>query len=153
MSVELFEQIEVADQHRVLGDQADRLPCLGSDLQASSRQFQRAFDGLVTVGDAREGDRGRLPSGSVQPVTEQVGSLVLDDAAGLEVESRIESEKLVAGTGVAIGTAVFATPIGIEAVGEGNVGAVVAADDRAGRVGEEFGAGTCLLYTSDAADE
>ena len=69
---------------------------------------------------------------------------MLDDDAGFEVESRIESEKLVAGAGVAIGTAVFATPVGIETVGEGDVGAVVAADDRAGRVGEEFGAGTSL---------
>ena len=74
-----------------------------------------------------------------QEVAQQLGRAVLDEDFGLEVEPGREAQVLVRRPGVAVAAAVGAAAVGVDAVAEADVGAVVLGDDRLRLVGQILG--------------
>ena len=95
-----------------------------------------ALDGLIAIGDAGEGDRFRPPVGASEPVAEEFGRAVFDEHLGFEVEAGGEAEVFVVRPGVAVAAAVRAAAVGIHAIAEADVGAVVLGDDGLRIVGQ-----------------
>ncbi len=127
---ELGEDVGVARDQRVLGDDADRVAELGQHLEAAPRQLQRPLDRLVAVGDAAEGHHLRLPRRRRQRRPEQLRRVLLDEDPRLEVEAGREAEELVRRPRIAVDAAVLAAAVRVEAGREGDVRAVVGRDDR-----------------------
>ena len=132
------EQVEIAGDEAVLGDDADRLAGFEGHFEAAAGQAEAAFGRLVAVGDAGEADHLRLPGVAGQPLAKQLGGPLFDEDLRLEVEARAQAEVFVAGTGVAVRAAMLAAAVGVQAEAEGDVGAVVLGDDALGAVGDEF---------------
>ena len=136
---QLLQQIDVARDQGVLGDDADRLAALGGDFQAAAGELELALGRLVAIGDAGEGDRLRPPVRPGEPLAQQLGGAMLHQDLGFEVEAGAEAQVLVARPGVAVAAAVGAAAVGIDAVAEADVGAVVFGDDRLRLVGQVLG--------------
>ena len=137
---EAREDVEVADDAGGLGDDADRVAGLGQDLEDRAGDAQAAFDRLVGVGVGAEGDRAGAVAGAGELGAEESGGVGLDEDLGLEVEAGGEAPESVARPGVAVDAAVLAAAIGVDRLGEGDVGRGVAGDQAAGGVGDQLGA-------------
>ncbi len=138
---EVLEQVEVAHHPGGLGDDADRVTRLGQDLEDGAGGAQAALNGLVGIGVGTKRDRAGAVVGAGQLGTEEGCGVRLDEDAGLEVEAGGEAPVGVAGSGVAVDSAVLAPPIGVDRLGEGDVGRGVAGNQTAGGVGDQLGAG------------
>ena len=137
---EAGEDVQVADDAGGLGDDADRVAGLGQDLEDRAGGAQAAFDRLVGVGVGTEGDGAGAVAGAGELGAEESGGVGLDEDLGLEVEAGREAPESVAGPGVAVDAAVLAAAIGVDRLGEGDVGRGVAGDQATGGVGDQLGA-------------
>src|SRR6476620_5533975 len=99
------------------------------NLNEAASQFEFTFHRLITIGDAGNHDRLAPPASVVELAAEEINSVVFDKHLGFEVDSRVNSERLVAGAGVAVGAAVLAAAVRIHAVTETDIGAVVFSDE------------------------
>jgi len=137
---ELGEHVDVAGDEMVFGDDGDGIAEFGEDFEAAASEFEAAFDRLIAVGDAAEGDDFGLPFFGGKLFAQEFGSVFLDHDFGFEIEAGRETEVFVERAGVAVDAAVLAAAIGIDAGFESDVGAVVVSDDGAGAVFKELGA-------------
>jgi len=137
--VELLEEVDVAGDEVVFGDDGAGVAKVEEDLEAAAGELEFAFDGLVGIGDAADGDGLGLPGFFGEFFAEEVGGGLFDEDFGFEVEACGEAEIFVGGAGVAVDAAVGAAAIGVEAVREADVGAVVGGDDGFGGVEEILG--------------
>ena len=117
---------------------ADRVAELGQHLQAPAGDLQPPLGGLVAVGDAAHRQRLRLPLRGGELLAEQLGGVLLDQDAALEVEPGREAQVLVERAGVAIDAPVLAPPVGIHRGVEPHVRAVVVGDHRPRRVAQQL---------------
>ena len=138
---QFLEQIEVARDQVVFGHDADRIAKLGQDFQAAAREFQPPLDRLVAIRHAAHGEGLRLPPPGRELRPEQLGRALFHQNARFEVQTGREPEVLVRGPGVAVGAAVFAAAVHVQAGVEGNVRAVVVGDQRLRIVPQKLGAG------------
>src|SRR5690606_10267265 len=79
----------------------------------------------------------RLPRRTPERLLQQLRRIFLYEDPRLEVEPRREPEVFVRGAGVTVDASVLAPTVRIQAVGEGDVRAVVTGQRRPGRVAEE----------------
>jgi hypothetical protein len=70
----------------------------------------------------------------LEPLAQQPWRLVLDEDRSLKVEPRREAPVLVGGASVTVRAPMFAAPVRIERVGEGDVRALVLRQDRGGGI-------------------
>jgi hypothetical protein len=70
---ELGEEIAVAGDEGVFGDDGDGLAKFGADFEAAAGDAEVAFGGLVAVGGAAQGDVFRLPARRGELVAEEGG--------------------------------------------------------------------------------
>jgi hypothetical protein len=119
------EEVEVPRDERVLRHDRDRVQELREDLDAPPRDLELPFEGLVGIRHAREGDDLGLPSRRRELLAKQLRGALLHQDLGLEVEAGGVAEVLVGRPRIAVGAAVFAPAIGVQARVEGNVRAVV----------------------------
>ena len=130
---ELGKHVDVALDERRLGDDADRVPVLGADLEAAARQPVRRLERLVAVGDAAEDDDvSPFHVVLVERLAQQRGRVGLDDDLAIEVGAGAEAQVLVRRARVAVGAGVEAAAVGVHAPGEADVGAVVLREDARG---------------------
>jgi hypothetical protein len=105
------------------------MAALGEQLEHAARDAIALLDRLVGIGVGAERDRladvARLREFGAQ----QLDRVGLREQPGLEVEARGEFEVAVRRPREAVRAAVLAAAIGIERLGEGDVGGVVAAQD------------------------
>ncbi len=139
------EQVEIAGDEAVFGDDADRLAGFEGHLEATAGEAKAAFGRLVAIGDAGEANHFGLPVVASQPLAKKLGGPLFDEDLRLEVEAGAQAEVLVAGPGVAVAAAVLAAAVGVQAEAEGDVGAVVFGDDALGTVEDELRANAVLL--------
>ena len=137
---QLDEEVEVAGDEVVLGDDGDRVAELEEGLQAAARDPELALDRLVAVGVARQGHGLGLPGLAAELRGQQLGQVLLDQNLRLEVEAGGKPEVLVARPGVAVDAAVLAAAVGVDAEAEAEVGTVVGRKGGAAAVDEEPGA-------------
>ncbi len=97
-----LEDVEVAADEVVLGDDARGVGEFSEDGEAAAGKLELAFDGLIAVGDAGEGDGVGLVAGVHEGGAEELGGVVLDEDFGFEVEAGGEAEVFVGGAGVAL---------------------------------------------------
>lgn len=100
------------------------------------------FDRLVAVRHPAAGEGNGFPVFSGYPFFEQLRGTVFGHDLRFEIETGIETEILVVGAGVAVGAAMFAPAVGIETVGEADVGALIGGEYRLAFVPENFGDGS-----------
>lgn len=136
---EVGEEVGVALDEAVLGDEGDGLAEVAADLEATACDAEVALDGLVGIGDAAEDDGLAAPGGASEFATEEIGGVVLGEEAGFEVEAGGEAEVLVAWSCVAVDAPVLAAAVGVEGPVEGEVGGIDAVEDGAGVVGLDGG--------------
>ena len=98
-----------------------------------------SLDRLIGIGVGAEGDRRRLVLGRRKLPLEQLGRALFGEQAGLEIEPGGETHVGVGGPGVAIEAAVLAAAVGIDRAVEGDVGRLVAGDDRLGLLPGDLG--------------
>ena len=137
---EIAQMIEVARDEGVLGDQSHRLTEVGEHGEAAARDLQLSLDRLVTIRHPAAGERGRHPRLLRQLRLEQFGRTFLHEQPRLKINPRVVAEVFVVGPRVAVGAAMLAAAVGIEAVGEADVRTVVRGDERFRIVAEELGA-------------
>ena len=113
---ELGQQIDVARDEVVLGDHAHRIARFHQHLEAAARDAELPLDRLIGIGDAAEHHHLRLPALLRQLLAQELGRVLLDQDAGLEVEAGGEAEVLVGGAGVAV---VADHTVGDEVLGPG----------------------------------
>jgi hypothetical protein len=135
----LAQDVEVTDDQGVLGDEADRLLELGGNFQAATCQPELPLGRLIAIRVPRDGDGLGHPFRSGEELAEQLRGVLLDEDLGLEIEPGVQAQVLVSRAGVAIAAPMAASAVRIDAVAEGNVGAVVLGDDAPGAVGQVFG--------------
>jgi hypothetical protein len=68
---------------------------------------------------------------------QQLGGIVLDENPGFEIQAGVQPEHFVSRPGIAVGAAVLAAAVGIDAVAERDVGAVVFGDQPPGFIGQK----------------
>jgi hypothetical protein len=135
------EEIDVAGDEVVLGDNGDGVAELREDFEATAGDLEFSLDGLVGIGHPAADEGFGLPAGAIEFAGEEFGSVFFDHEAGFEIETGVEPEVFVVGTGVTVGATVFAASIGIEAGLHGDIGAGVGGDDGPGVVPVAVGAG------------
>lgn len=134
--VQALEQVEIAQDEFVLGDDADGLAALGHHFEAAAGDAEFALDGLVAIGDAGHRDRFAPPAFFGEFAAEEFGRIVLGEDDGLEVEAARHAEVFVSGAGVAVDAAVLATPVGVDGPLHREVGGIDGVDEGFGAVGE-----------------
>ena len=137
---QLRQQVDIARHQVVLGDHLHRVARLAQHLQAAAGEAQAALDRLVGIGHPAQPKRLRPPAGPCQLLAQQLGSVLLDQDPGLEVQPRGHAQVLVRGPREAVGAAVLAAPVGVDGGVEVHVGAVVVSDDAARAVAQQLGA-------------
>ena len=116
-----------------------RIAMVEQHFEAAARQLEAPLRRLIAVGDARERDGVAAPPGLGEGGAEQRRRLVLDHDARLEVQPGAKAQSLMRRPRIAIRTTVLTTAIGVEAIGETEIRAVVARQDRLGVIGEKGG--------------
>src|SRR5205085_2574275 len=85
---ELAEDVDVAGDEVVLGDEGDGIAKFGQDLAAAAGELELALDGLVAIGDAAHGDALRLPFPRGKLGAEELGGALLDEDASFRNRGR-----------------------------------------------------------------
>lgn len=125
------QHVDVSFHQRRLGDDRGRVAVFDAHLQAAARQLVRRLQRLITVGDAAEDDGLVSPRLLGEGRAQQRGGRRLDDDLAVEVGAGAHPQILVRGAGVAVSAGVKAAAVGIDAVGEADVRAVVRGQDAA----------------------
>ncbi len=121
--------IEVPGDQGVLGDEDHRVAEAGQDLKTAPGDHQLALDRLIGIGHTRHGEDLRKVTRRGQLLLQQIRGTFLHQDSGLEIEAGREAEILVVRPRIAIGAAVLAATIGIDAGVEGEVLRSVPGDD------------------------
>lgn len=82
------EQIHVALDQRVLGDQRERMPGFLHHLDQLAGYAQLAFDWLIRISVDAQGNRLRHIAGLGQLAPQHVGSIGLGEDLGFEIQPR-----------------------------------------------------------------
>ena len=127
---ELRQQVHVAGDQRALGGDAHRVLASKQDLEQRARDLVGFLERLVWIGVRAERDGRALVVRRGKFFFEQRCGVGLVKKFRFEIEAGGEADVGVAGAGVAVNTAMLASPIRIDRLPEMNVGRVVAADDR-----------------------
>lgn len=139
MSVEFAEQVEIAQDEFVFGDDADGLAAFDHDFKATTRDAEFSFDWLIAIGHAGHGDCFASPAFLCEFAAEEGGGIVFGEDDGFEVEAAGHSEIFVAWARIAVNAAVFAASVGIDCPFHREVGGIDWVDEGLGLVGEDFG--------------
>lgn len=123
------QEVEIAQDQRVLGDDGDRMPGFQQYLQQAARDAPGALDGLVGIGVAADVQGTDLVAWAGQFPAQEVGRIRLGEEFRLEVEAGREVQVGMRGPGIAVDAAMLAALIRVEGLAEGNVGRGVARDD------------------------
>ncbi len=134
------EQVEIAQDRRRLGDDGDRVPAAGQDLEHAARDLQPPLQRLVGVGVGPKRDRRAAVAGRRELALQQVRRIVLGEQLGLEIEAGRQTEEGMCRPRETVDAAVLAAAIGVDRAVERNVGRLVARDHAAAGVGEHLGA-------------
>ena len=129
MRRELREQIDIARDQMILGDDADGIAELRQDFQALAGDLQLTLDRLIAIGDAADGDRARLPLGRIELFAQQLRRIFLDEDFGFKIQAGGEAEVFMRRPRVAVDAPVLAAAIRVDRLVEMDVGRVVARDD------------------------
>ena len=138
MARQFRKQIDVPGDQKVFRDNGDRIAELGEHFKTPARQLQFSLRGLVAIGHAAHGDDLRPPLWRRQFVAQELRRVLLHHDFGFEIQAGGKAQILVERPGVAVNTAMLATPVRIHARFKSDVGTVIAGDDRAGAVLEEL---------------
>jgi len=112
---QIGQEIDVAGDEGVFGDQTDGVAAGGEDLEAMARDLEPALDWLVRICHAAQRESLRGPAARGQLATEERGGVGFNQDPGLEVEPGGEPEVFVCGAGEAVGTAVLAAAVWVDA--------------------------------------
>ena len=137
---EFGEEVAIAGDEGVFGDDGDGLAKFDADLEAAAGDAKVAFGGLIAVGDTAHRDVLRCPAWRRKFGAEKFGRASFHHDLGFEIEAAAPAKILVGGAGEAVGATVFAAAVGIETHGERDVGAVVFREQGFGAIDEELGA-------------
>ena len=107
------QEIDVALDRRVLGDETDRLIELAADFDDRARDFPLALDRLIGVGVDADHDLRAFVSRPRQLLAQKLGRVRLREDARLEIDAGREIAVGVRGTGVAINTTMLASRYGL----------------------------------------
>ena len=110
----VLQHVDVAHDHRPLGDNADRRRGIAQRFEHASRQLVGALDRLVGIGGRAESDRLLHPGGLGQLAPQHLDEVGLHEDDGREVIARIQLELGLILAREAVVTAVRAAAIGIE---------------------------------------
>ncbi len=125
------QQVDIAFDQRILGDQRERVPGFGHHLDQLAGDPQPAFDRLVGIGIDPQRDRLRYVARFGQLAAQHLGGIDLGEELGLEVQPRRQVQIGVRGPREAIRAAMFTAAVGIDRLAETHVRRAVAADDAA----------------------
>jgi hypothetical protein len=123
------DEIDVALDERVLGDDGERVLACGEHREDRARDAERALGRLVRIGVRAERDRARTIGGRSELQAQQRRRVRLGEDARFEVEPGRQTEVCVRRAGVAVHAAVLAPAVRIDRLIERDVGGVVARDD------------------------
>src|SRR5207302_3958432 len=132
--LQLAKEIEVALHQRRFADDAHRIAIFGAGFEAAAGQPIGSLQWLIAIGDAGKDDQLALPRRALEGLTQEPRRLRLDGDLPLEIGAGAEAEIFVRRARVAIGAAMKAAAVGIDAPGESEVGAVVVREVLAGVV-------------------
>lgn len=101
------QQVEVAQDQGVLGDEGDRMAGLPHHFQQAAREPVLALDGLVGVGIGTDIDAADLVARGGKFTVQQLDRVMLGEQPGLEVQPGREVQVGMAGAGIAVDAAFF----------------------------------------------
>jgi hypothetical protein len=107
------------------------MPALGQHLDDLARDAVALLDRLVRVGVGTKRDRVGAISGAGQLRAQQLGRIGLGEQPGFEIQPGREFEIAVRRPRIAVAATVLAAAVGIDRLGEGEIGRRIAADDAA----------------------
>ena len=108
--------------------------CALKHFEDGTRDFVRALDGLVGIGDGAQRYYLGLVALGRQFALQHLGGVGLGIQLGLEIEAGGMAEIAVRGTRITIDATVLAPAIGIDRLLERNIRAIIARDDALGRL-------------------
>ncbi len=111
---EIGEHVPVAQNHRALGDNADRRGGFGEALDRAAGEPIRALDRLVRIGGGAERDLLAPPGRAMQLVAQPRHEVGLDEDQRRELIVGVELELRLVAAREAVVTAVGAAAIGVE---------------------------------------
>ena len=126
---EFAEQVDIARDQAILGNDSDRVAKPREHFQASSGNPQPPFDRLIRIGYAAHGDHLGIPFSRGELVVQQLRRVHFYHNSRFKIRARRKPKVFVRRTRVTINAAVFAAAIRIEARLKANVGTVVARDN------------------------
>ena len=125
------QQIEIALDQRVLGDDRARMAVLGEHLEDRARDAVAALDRLVRIRVRAEIDRRADIARFAELLAQKLGRIRLREQLRLEIDACREIQIPVRRPRVAVDAAVLAAAVRIDRLLEMDVRRIVAADDRA----------------------
>ena len=133
------QDVEVAQDQRRLGDDADRMAGALQHFEDAAHHLVLALDRLIRIGVGADRDGARLVARRRQLLLQQRRRIRLHEQLGFEIEPGRQAEIGVGRPREAIDAAVLAAAIGIDRAVEGDVRRLVAGDDLARRVDRHRG--------------
>ncbi len=114
---EFSQHIDVAGDEMIFGDDADGIAELRQHLQAAAGDLETALDGLVAIGHAAHGQHAAVSISGRKPARARrsFGAAVFTMMRVSKSTPRGKAEVFVKRPGVAVGTAVLAAAVGIDA--------------------------------------
>ena len=153
------QDVEIAQDQRRLGDDADRMAGALQHFEDAAHHLIFALDRLIRIGVGADRDGARLVVRRRQFLLQQRRRVRLHEQLGLEIEPRRQPEIGVGRPREAIDAAVLAAAIGIDRAVERDVGRLVAGDDLArgvdrhrGRERRQFFEALPAVVEGDARD-
>ena len=128
----LAQDVQVARDQRVLGDDSYRQLALPQHLQHRTRDAQLALGGLVRIGIGAQHYQAGLVTRLGQLGAQQFCRVGFGKNLRLKVQARAQAQVGMRGPRIAIDAAMLAALVGVDALLKANVGRLVAADDGAG---------------------
>jgi hypothetical protein len=116
----VHQQVDVAQDHRRLGEDRERVSVLREHLDQPSGQPVVALGRLVGVGVGAHRNRLAGPGGIGQLAFQPLDGVHLDHDPALEVLPRVQPQVLVRGPREAVGAGVTAAAVGVDRVAEGH---------------------------------
>ncbi len=125
------EDVQIAFDQRVLGDDGARVMAFGEQFQCGAGQPPLLLDRLVGIGVAADVDRADHVAGFGQLRAQHLGEIALGAQLRFKIEAGRQVEVAVRRSRKTINAAVFAAAIRVDRLAEGDVRRVVAADHAA----------------------
>ncbi len=122
-------QVDVADDQRRLGDDADRVARFEQHLEHRAGQLGLTLEGLVGIGRGAERDGRAGVARLAQFFAQQAGGIGFGEYLRFEIQPRRQAQISVGRPGVAVDAAVLAAPVRIQRLIKAEIRRIVAADD------------------------